>query len=907
MASRSVEIFLIANADKWIKGIDKATAKADELGRAIQKQKNIADMSFKAGAALFVGAAGMIAATVGPAIKLEDAVGRIAAQTGLTGEAYSAFTKKLSADTKKLSVEIGASLDSVISAYDMAVREGIDPASDSFDKFVKQALQLASVTRVDLPTAIATVDNVLDRFGTTLSKTPDAMDMLYRASRAGETGFQEFTNTLALTAQAAGALELPLDKVAALMALLGQRGMTGSRAGMAMGQALARLATASKDSADNLHALKVNVLDPTTGKVRDLADVFSDLRKAILSLPEAKRDTVLMELLGPAGFRVLGGLIKDVNTDFKGMFNTIAKGKGINDAFAESAKSAGHKLDVMKASITAARTEIGTAFLPVLAEAAEGLSGVLKALTPFIQANADLVVPLTGAALGLGAFGMAAGKAAWAVTLLRATWPAFFALFGPWSIAIMAVVTALSLVAHFTKGWTDKVNEAKTALSEKEARAELLRAKIKELESQQATYNKTLVDGTIPGLKEAKAELANLTGEADKLQKKLAELRGEWVIPETLPGVSAALQQAFIDLSAVQRQARTGWEGGEGAPIFASQGEEIERLRAYIDALRNKWAELATTQTSATTTTDALTGATVAGTAAALDNADAVMTMGKYVAEYVAKAKQAKLEAGWLAAPGAAGAALPTGPEEPIIPPLGEQAADEVDLVQSEWARLLESGISTADLLDTGFGAALSDMEPYAQEFADSFIYNFERMQAEGKNVLKSLAASFALAMMDMVKMAIHAAIAQIVATKIAQVAIASMQGFMTFGASLLEIGPILATAAGAIAALSGLQKKLGGYAAGGIVPQTGLVLAHAGERIINPAYNTASDLVNMLSGTRLAAALTPVPVASGAGAPGMAAASFYFHMPIYGNVNSELDMEKVMRKAADVFRSRAG
>jgi hypothetical protein len=161
--------------------------------------------------------------------------------------------------------------------------------------------------------------------------------------------------------------------------------------------------------------------------------------------------------------------------------------------------------------------------------------------------------------------------------------------------------------------------------------------------------------------------------------------------------------------------------------------------------------------------------------------------------------------------------------------------------------------------------------------------------------------------MMDMVKMAIHAAIAQIVATKIAQVAIASMQGFMTFGASLLEIGPILATAAGAIAALSGLQKKLGGYAAGGIVPQTGLVLAHAGERIINPAYNTASDLVNMLSGTRLAAALTPVPVASGAGAPGMAAASFYFHMPIYGNVNSELDMEKVMRKAADVFRSRAG
>ena len=908
MASRSVEIFLIANADKWIKGIDKATAKADELGRAIQKQKNIADMSFKAGAALFVGAAGMIAGTIGPALKLEDSVNRVASLTGKTGAAFTALTTQLTTAAKKLSVEMGASLDDVTAAYESAVVNGIDPTTDAFKRFVTQALQVSAVTGQDVKTNIALADEVLDRFGKKLSDAPDALADLYRMSAAAEGGFAPFLQTISQAGAIAGQLDVPLEQVAATVALMSKQGISGTRAGMALGNMLMRLSGASDNASDSLHKFGIKVIDPTTGKVRNLADVFTDLRTLLTSMSKEDANKLLTELAGGQGIKALGGLLRNTEGSFSDLFATIGGGKTLQDAFNERTDAAAFKSKQLKAELEVTRAELGNAYLPALISVQAAIGNVLKTLIPFIQANSDVIAPLTGATLALGLFGMAAGKAAWALTFIRTAFPALLGTLGPIALVITAIAAALILVARNTKTYGDRVEDITGKLGAKTARADELKTKIKELEGQQAVWNKTMGEGTMPELIAVRAELANVTKEADKLKNKLAELAGGFIVPETMFGVSAALKTAIAERKRlVDEMNAGGWEGGEGAPIFGPQTEEIERLNTFIEALNNKWTEIATTQSAAKSTTDDLTTATTAGTAATLAGADATMTLGKFLDEYVSKAKQAKLEAGWLAAPGAAGAALPTGPEEPIIPPLGEQAADEVDLVQSEWARLLESGISTADLLDTGFGAALSDMEPYAQEFADSFIYNFERMQAEGKNVLKSLAASFALAMMDMVKMAIHAAIAQIVATKIAQVAIASMQGFMTFGASLLEIGPILATAAGAIAALSGLQKKLGGYAAGGIVPQTGLVLAHAGERIINPAYNTASDLVNMLSGTRLAAALTPVPVASGAGAPGMAAASFYFHMPIYGNVSSELDMEKVMKKAADVFRSRAG
>jgi hypothetical protein len=320
----------------------------------------------------------------------------------------------------------------------------------------------------------------------------------------------------------------------------------------------------------------------------------------------------------------------------------------------------------------------------------------------------------------------------------------------------------------------------------------------------------------------------------------------------------------------------------------------MERRKELVAA----GAALAASTAATTTATGAGTTATTAATVATGE-------LAKTIKELVAEQKKARDEAGLMAAPEAAGAVMPMGPPAPMMPDFGTAAAEQVDLVQSEYARLIAASSETANLLRLALGGAFDDMAPYALRFGDTFIDTFEMMQAAGKNVFSSLVKSFANAMLEMIKMAIQSAIARIIIEKTAAIAIASIEGFFTFGAALLKIAPVIAIAAGAIAALGGMQKKLGMYT-GGVVKQTGMILAHAGERVINPAYNTTRDVVDMLSGTRLAAAVSPVASTAG-GAGGVAAAPIYFHMPIYGPVSSELDLEKIMRKAADVFRASHG
>jgi hypothetical protein len=191
--------------------------------------------------------------------------------------------------------------------------------------------------------------------------------------------------------------------------------------------------------------------------------------------------------------------------------------------------------------------------------------------------------------------------------------------------------------------------------------------------------------------------------------------------------------------------------------------------------------------------------------------------------------------------------------------------------------------------------------------FADNFISIFDELANSGENLGKSFLKSIGLALIQTLKMAVRIATMEIIAYKIKEVSKALMGAPLTFGATLAAIGPIMAAAAVGTAALSAIEGKIAkGFYTGGIIKNTGMILAHAGERVINPAYNTTRDVVDMLSGTRLAAAVSPA-VSSPVGAGGMAAAPIYFHMPIYGPVSSELDLEKIMRKAADVFRASYG
>jgi len=898
LGSRSVEIFLIANADKWVKGLDRATSSAEEFGRALKNQKKLADMTFKAGAALVVSAAGMIAATVGPATKLEDAVNRVASLTGKTGAEFTALTAGLIADAKRLSVRMGASLDNVTAAYESAVVNGIDPTTDAFKRFVTQALQVSRVTGQDVAANIALADEVLDRFGKKLADSPDALAELYKMSGAAEGGFAPFLQTIGQAGAIAGQLDVPLKEVAATVALMSQQGISGSRAGLALGNMLMRLSGASDNASDSLHKLGIEIIDPATGKVKNLADVFEQLRAVLASMSEQEANKLLTELAGGQGVKALGGLLRNVTGDYRAMFAAMEDGKSLQDAFNERTETTKFQIDQARASIEAARADIGAAYLPMLADVATKIAGATNAMRPFITAHADAILPVTGLAVAVGLLAMGIGKSALLINAMKLAFPALVGMFGPVALVIAGVTAALIATAAASKSFESKIAGMETALSGSEAKAALLRERIAELEKEEKTYFETTGKGN-PVLASLRGEFDELTKTIEKQKGKLVELGAAWT-QNTVFAIDAALGTIRAKREELEAEMTVGgWEGGEGAPIFAPQIKELEKLALQTERLMDRRKELVAAGDVLAASTADTTAETVTGTGAMKAATEATTDFGKAIAALVAEQKKARLEASWIAPPVSAEAVTPMGPPAPIVPDFGADAIEQMDLVGVK-------ATETGALVQAAFYDAFNQTDSL-QMFADDFVSIFDQLVNSGENVGKSFAKALGMALIQTVKMAIRTAMMEILAFKIKELAKAAMGAPLSFGATLAAIGPIMAAAAAGTAALSAIEGKMvKGFYSGGIIDKTGMILAHAGERVINPAVNTTKDVIDMLSGTRLAAAVSPA-VSSPVGAGGMAAAPIYFHMPIYGPVSSELDLEKIMRRAADVFRASHG
>jgi hypothetical protein len=234
---------------------------------------------------------------------------------------------------------------------------------------------------------------------------------------------------------------------------------------------------------------------------------------------------------------------------------------------------------------------------------------------------------------------------------------------------------------------------------------------------------------------------------------------------------------------------------------------------------------------------------------------------------------------------------------------LGEQtlAAAEKPLITEEMLNALETynnGLDQAmELLEelplTHSQAAsqlLDDIHRMSTGFSLTFVNMFDTLVASGKNFLKSLGAAFVASFLRMIRMAIEAAIIQVLIAKVEESAKAIIKAPLTFGASLLALAPIAAAAAAGIAGLRALEGKFAakqGLRTGGIA--RGGEEVHPREIVFNAASQDLGDFFSML---RMVA-------------PGMAAdANMGGNIEVnIGSVSNDLDVNDMLRKVAETVR----
>ena len=150
---------------------------------------------------------------------------------------------------------------------------------------MEDTLNLAAAAQLDLATSADIVSNVMAGFGIQSSELGGAVDVLTQAFISSNTNLQQLGNAMKLGGPVAKAFGLSFEETAAALALMGNAGFQGTRAGTSLRGALVRLGKSGKK-------FGLDIKDAATGGLKPFADLMDEVTRKGLDADE------IMELFG---------------------------------------------------------------------------------------------------------------------------------------------------------------------------------------------------------------------------------------------------------------------------------------------------------------------------------------------------------------------------------------------------------------------------------------------------------------------------------------------------------------------------------------------------------------------------------------------------------------------------------
>jgi TP901 family phage tail tape measure protein len=454
--SLSIDPFVkaIKQAQDQLKGFQSGS---EGIGKALDGvAKNAAVIG--GGLALGIGAA------VHAFGDFEHQMNAVAAVTGATGAEFDALKAK--------AIEIGKntvfSASEAASALEELAKAGVS-TKDILSGAADGATALAAAAGEGIPQAATQIANALNEFGLAGDQATHIADVFANVANKSAADATDFGDALTYVGTQAHALGVPIEDVAAAVAVMADQGLKGSHAGTALGEALSSLAAPTRKQADELGKLGVVTKD-AQGNFVGLTSIIEQVSKATAGMGNVQRSAALETAFGVEGARAMNALLNTQSAQLQ------AAGKGWDDygqavreqgTAAEQAatrnKGLQGAIEAMKGSIETAAIAFGAGLAPAIEKGAALITSLANAFTALPPRLQEIAAGTVGAAAGLALVAAATAKTisfaidtvgAWRqmVTAIRESEFAMAALdlaFGPVGIAVAALAVGIGiLVKH---------------------------------------------------------------------------------------------------------------------------------------------------------------------------------------------------------------------------------------------------------------------------------------------------------------------------------------------------------------------------------------------------------------------------------------------------------------------------
>lgn len=547
---------LIINIGANTAGLNKA------LGNTRRQMSRTFGEIERAGRKMTVQVSAPLAAVGATAVRtftnFEFAMAKVKAVSGATAAEFAALegqAKKLGAQTMFTAAEV-STLQLELS------RLGFDP--ESIQKSTAQILALAQATDSDLGQAADVVGSTLRAFGMDIEQSGHLADVMAASFSGSALSMDSFANAMQYVAPVSKAAGVSLEETTAMLAVLANNGIRGSKAGRSLRRILGEMAATGLPASEALRQL--------AGKGITLKDAFDEVGRSA--------QTQL--------------LILAENVDkLPELTRQFHDSDGAAQAMADTMGDTTHgSIKRMQSAVEGAQIALGEALAPAVVAVSEMIAGLAQKFTALDPATQTAVAGIGLVAASIGPLVIAGGTLIRNLIAIRAALmkvrvaaiAARVAALGPLAIGIAAAIGTVALFNYMANEHVRRLDEIKAA-ADRAQKAH--NGFVKSVQAGTGKMSDDELAARIKELKEARAELQPDAAEFNAYMDDAAKLRarmgvtGIHLAPQATKSLDAEGNTITTDPTADQvESARIASE------LIVLEEELAKRTRARQDADR---------------------------------------------------------------------------------------------------------------------------------------------------------------------------------------------------------------------------------------------------------------------------------------------------------------------------------
>ena len=266
----------------------------------------------------------------------EDAMKQVQATMGLTGEEGEEAFSKLSQAAKDAGATTRFSASESAEALNYLALAGYD--TEQAIGALPGVLTLAAAGDMDLARASDLVTDSMAALGLEIADMDLYMDKMAKTSQKSNTDVQQLGEGILVAGATMKNAGQDLDTLNVMLGVLANRGIKGAEGGTKLRNIIMSLTSPTSAAAKELESLGISVTD-SSGNIRDMNDIFTDLNKELDGLSEADKMNALSNIFNKQDLAGVNALLSGTGDEMNNLYKELENADGAAQQMSDTMES----------------------------------------------------------------------------------------------------------------------------------------------------------------------------------------------------------------------------------------------------------------------------------------------------------------------------------------------------------------------------------------------------------------------------------------------------------------------------------------------------------------------------------------------------------------------------------------